>query len=108
MKKDKIAIIGAVITASLSTLCCLPAFLFIFFGLSSGVLSYFTTLEYTRVPLSIITIVFFIFAFINLRKKISCKCSKKEIFKQYLIFSLFFIFIFGLLFYPEIIPFFMD
>ena len=108
MKKDKIAIIGAVITASLSTLCCLPAFLFIFFGLSSGVLSYFTTLEYTRIPLGVIAVVFFIFAFLNLRKKISCKCSKKEIFRQYTIFSLFFILIFGLLFYPEIIPFFMD
>ena len=108
MKKEKFVIIGAVFTALLSTLCCLPAFLFIFFGISSGVLSYFTTLEYSRVPFAILTIVFFIVAFINLKRKISCKCSKKEILKQYLFFLIFFILITLLLFYPVFIPYFMD
>ena len=108
MKKINIPIIGAVFAALLSTLCCLPAFLFIFFGISSGVLTYFTTLEYLRVPMAILTIGLFIFAFITFRKKISCECSKKEKTKQYLIFSSFFIFLSGLLFYPEIIPMFMD
>ena len=51
MKKESLSMIGAVFTALLSTLCCLPAFLFLFFGVSSGVLTYFTTLEYTRIPL---------------------------------------------------------
>ena len=108
MKKEKIAIIGAVTTALLSTLCCLPAFLFILFGFSSGVLTYFTTLQYTRIPLAILTIIFFIFAIKNLKKKISCKCEKIDIFKQYLFFLAFFILILSLLFYPELIPYFMD
>ncbi len=108
MKSIKVPIIGAVITALLSTLCCLPAFLFLFFGVSSGALSYFTNLEYTRVPLIILTMGFFIFAFININKKISCKCSKKETYKQYFLFTLFFLTLMGLLFYPEFLPLFLD
>jgi mercuric ion transport protein len=108
MRKEKIAIIGAVTTALLSTLCCLPAFLFIFFGFSSGVLTYFTTLQYTRIPLAILTIIFFIFAFKNLKKKIPCKYEKREVLKQYLFFLAFFIFILALLFYPEFLPLFME
>ena len=108
MKSIKVPIIGAVVTALLSTLCCLPAFLFLFFGISSGVLSYFTTFEYTRIPLALLTIGLFIFAFININKKISCKCSKKEIYKQYFLFALFFITLLGLLFYPEFLTLFLD
>ena len=108
MKKEKIAIIGAVTTALLSTLCCLPAFLFILFGFSSGVLTYFTTLQYTRIPLAILTIIFFIFAFKNLKKKIPCKYEKREVLKQYLFFLIFFILILALLFYPEFLPLFME
>ena len=108
MKKEKIAIIGAVTTALLSTLCCLPAFLFILFGFSSGVLTYFTTLEYTRIPLAILTIILFVFAFKNLKKKIPCKYEKREVLKQYLFFLAFFILILALLFYPEFLPLLME
>lgn len=108
MKKESFGIIGAVFTALLSTLCCLPAFLFLFFGISSGILTYLTTLEYTRIPLTFLTIGFFIFTFVNFRKKITCKCSKNEIFKQYILFLIFFIVIITLLFYPEFLSYFMD
>ncbi|MCT7551178.1 mercuric transporter MerT family protein [Aliarcobacter butzleri] len=108
MKKSNFAIIGAVFTALLSTLCCLPAFIFLFFGVSSGVLSFFTTLEYTRVPLAILAIIFFIFTIYTFRKKISCSCNKKEKTKQYFLFTIFFILILLLLFYPELIPLFME
>lgn len=108
MRKGVFPLIGAVITALLSTLCCLPAFLFIFFGVSSGVLTYFTTLEYTRIPLAILAIIFFFFALRNYRKKISCKCTKKEIVLNSSILVIIFILFFCLLFYPEILPYFMD
>ncbi len=108
MRKENLAIISAVFTALLSTLCCLPAFLFIFFGISSGILTYFATLEYARIPLAFLTIVLFIFAFRNIKQKISCQCSKKELLKQYSFFVIFFILIIALLFYPELIPYFMD
>lgn len=108
MKKNSITIIGAVITALLSTLCCLPAFLFLFFGISSGVLTYFTSLEYLRIPMTILTIVLFILAIRQFNKNISCTKDKKAKTKQYVLsFSFFFLLIF-LLFYPEIIPIFMD
>ena len=108
MKQNSIAIIGAVFTALLSTICCLPALLFLFFGVSSGFLSFFTTLEYTRVPLAILSTIFFIIGIYNFRKNIACKCSKKEIYKNYVFFIIFFILILGLLFYPEILPLFME
>ncbi|PWE21800.1 transporter [Aliarcobacter skirrowii] len=108
MKQNSLAIIGAVITALLSTLCCLPALLFIFFGVSSGVLSYFTTLEYTRTPLAILAIIFFLISIYNFKKKISCSCDKKVRFKTYILVLIFFVLILLLLFYPEILPLFME
>lgn len=108
MKQNSLAIIGAVITALLSTLCCLPALLFIFFGVSSGVLSYFTTLEYTRTPLAILAIIFFLISIYNFKKKISSSCNKKVRFKTYIFVLIFFVLILLLLFYPEILPLFME
>ncbi|WP_418186467.1 hypothetical protein [Aliarcobacter lanthieri] len=108
MKKSNFVIVGAVFTALLSTLCCLPAFIFLFFGITSGVLSFFATLEVTRVPLVILTLFFLFFAFKNFRRKISCEYSKKEKLKSYLLLILFFILIISLLFYPEILPLFME
>jgi len=108
LRKINIPIIGAVITALLSTLCCLPAFLFIFFGVSSGVLTYFTELGFLRVPMVILTLVLLYFGIKRLNKKISCKCSTKERFLQYTFVTLFFSLIFFLLLYPEIIPLLMD
>ena len=108
MRKNSLAIVGAVITASLSTLCCLPAFLFLFFGFSSGVLTYITSLEYLRIPMAILSMIFFIYGIKRYIEKISCKCSKEVLIKAYLVLILFFISIFGLLFYPEIIPMFME
>ena len=108
MNKINLPIIGAVITALLSTLCCLPAFLFIFFGITSGVLSFFTSLEYIRIPMVILTLALLYFGIKRLKKKMSCECSKKDITTQYSLFTLFFSLIFFLLFYPELIPLFMD
>lgn len=108
MRGYNLGIIGAVFTALLSTLCCLPAFLFIFFGVSSGILTYFTTLDFLRIPMAVLTIILFILGLINLNKKLSCSCSKKDIFKQYLIASSLFLIVSFLLLYPEVLPYFMD
>lgn len=108
MKKTNLMIIGAVFSALLSTLCCLPAFLFLFFGISSGVLSFFPSLEFTRVPLAILSSLFFLISVYNFRKKISCACSKNDRVKQYIILCFLSIFILSLVFYPEILPLFME
>lgn len=108
MRKNSLAILGAVVTALLSTLCCLPAFLFLFFGFSSGVLTYFTSLEYLRIPMAILTLVLFILGIRQLNKNITCAKDKKMKNKQYLISSAVFIVLIFLLFYPEILPLFME
>jgi mercuric ion transport protein len=108
MKKIALPIIGAVITALLSTLCCLPAFLFIFFGISSGVLTYFTSLEYIRVPFAILTVVFFIYGIKRFKNKVLCNCTIKQKAKSYLLIVTVSIFLLFLLLYPELIPYFMD
>lgn len=104
----KLPIIGAVLTAFLSTLCCVPAFLFLFFGLSSGALSFLTQLEFLRIPLGVLAILFFILALIKQNKKIMCECNKETKIKYFLGYGVIFIGIVGLLFYPEIIPLFME
>ncbi|WP_421716667.1 hypothetical protein [Arcobacter arenosus] len=108
MKNYVLPIIGAVFTALLSTLCCLPAFLFLFFGVSGGILTYFTTLEYTRIPLAILSIALFLWGIRNLNKKITCNSSKKNITINIIIFSVILILLFALLLYPELIPYLMD
>jgi mercuric ion transport protein len=108
LKKKSLTIFGAVITALLSTLCCLPAFLFIFFGISSGILTYFTSLEYLRIPMAILTVLLFILAIRQSNKNISCEKDRKRKILQYTFSIGFFFLLIFLLFYPEIIPYFMD
>lgn len=108
MKNINIPIIGAVITALLSTLCCLPALLFLVFGISSGVLTSLTTLEYVRIPMGILTVLLLVYGIKRYSRRISCKCEKKKTIATVFTISSTFA-LFGLmLFYPEIIPMFMD
>jgi len=106
--KINIPLIGAIVSAIASTLCCLPAFLFLFFGISSGFLSYFTTIDYLRFPMGIIAILFFLYAFQTRYKKISCACTTKEKIKNSIFPFIIFVGIIFLLFYPEILPLIME
>jgi mercuric ion transport protein len=108
LKKNRLTIFGAVSTALLSTLCCLPAFLFIFFGVSSGILTYFTSLEYLRIPMSVLTVILFILAIRQSNKNISCQKDRRKKITHYTFSIGFFFLLVFLLFYPEIIPYFMD
>lgn len=108
MNKINIPIIGAVITALLSTLCCLPAFLFLFFGVSSGVLTALTSLEYLRFPMGILTAILLVYGIKKLSKKVSCECKKQTQISSLLSVTVLFVIVGFLLFYPEIIPMFMD
>jgi mercuric ion transport protein len=108
MRRYNIPIIGAVFTALASTLCCLPAFFFIFFGVTSSIFTIFTTLEYIRIPMAILTVILFILGLRQLNKNISCNRDKKTKLKLYTLSTIFSLFLFLLLFYPEILPYFMD
>ncbi|RXJ94241.1 transporter [Malaciobacter molluscorum] len=108
MKKIAL-IVSAVFTAVLSTLCCIPAFLFIFFGVSVGGLTFLSDLGYLRIPFFIITIILLFFAFKKSNSKnIKCACSKKEILKKSFVFSSIFLLFFVLLFYPEFSVYFIN
>lgn len=108
MRKNTITGIGAVFTAFLSTLCCLPAFIFIFFGISSSFLSYITTLGYLRVPMAILSIIFFILAIKKFRNNISCYKTKKQKIVSYIVFIVIFIFYIFLLLYPELLAYILE
>lgn len=101
-------IIGAVFTALLSTLCCLPAFLFLFFGISSGALTVLTHLEFLRIPLALATFLFLLLAVIKQNKKIACECTQSKKIKYAIFYGLVLLGIMALLLYPEIIPLFME
>ncbi|RXJ84857.1 transporter [Arcobacter sp. CECT 8985] len=108
MKKITL-IVSAVFTAILSTMCCIPAFLFVFFGASIGGLSFLSDLGFLRIPFFILTILLLILAFKKSNKKnIECACSKKDIIKKSVIFSSLFILFFVLLFYPEFSVYFIN
>lgn len=101
-------ILGAVFTALLSTACCLPAFLFLFFGVSSGTLGFLTQMEFLRVPMAVLTILFFALGVYKFRQKVQCSCearvSNSAFIKAFFITLL----LCFTLFYPEIIPLFME
>ncbi|MFA9238627.1 MAG: hypothetical protein ACEQSQ_01905 [Candidatus Paceibacteria bacterium] len=108
MKRYNIQIISAVFTALISTLCCLPAIFFIFFGISSSLLVFFTTLEYIRIPMAVLTVILLILGLRQLNKKISCKRDNESKLKLYFFSTIFSLFLIFLLLYPEILPYFMD
>ena len=101
-------IVPAVISAVLSTLCCLPAFLFLFFGISVGSLSFLIELDFLRVPLSIFSLVLLTAFFIKNRQNISCECENNNKTRVYLGSFSFCVVIVALLFYPEFLVYFVE
>jgi mercuric ion transport protein len=95
MKNYSLSSILAILSAILATSCCLPAFLFLFFGIGVGGLGFLEVFAPYRWILSGLSIGFFILYILN-RKKI--KCCSKGVYRKYVsIFTLLLI----LLFYPE-------
>lgn len=105
--KNRSFIVSAVVTAVLSTACCLPAFLFLFFGISLGSLSFLTQVDFLRIPLGILSVVFFIIFILTKREKIKCECESKK-FKTYISIVLFGLGLIILLFYPEFAVYFVE
>lgn len=99
-------LVSAVITAVLSTLCCLPAFLFLFFGVSAGSLSFLTQFDYLRVPFAILTFILLFLAYKKSKMKVSCTCTNKT--KLVVTFLSLIMVFFVLLFYPEFSVYFID
>lgn len=103
MKRTKLLAFGAVFTALISSLCCLPALVFLIFGASSALLAVFAKLESVRwilAGLSLLTL----FLWIRARSGCACVAKTKE---NLLIVAVAFIVLFAI-FYPEIIPLFLE
>jgi len=98
----------AIFTAVISTSCCLPAFLFLFFGVSVGSLSFLQELNFLRIPLSIVSIVLLVFYFVKRQKAVTCECTKTVDTKKYILGILFPLIIALILFYPEFSVYFVE
>ncbi|MEY4504144.1 MAG: hypothetical protein RL154_437 [Pseudomonadota bacterium] len=100
---------GALAASVLSTLCCIPVFLFVVFGVSIGSLGFLSSLEFMRIPMAILAFACFLYAFyLKIKKQIFCNCVIEDIFKTYILFVFLLLMIVLFLFYPEILPIFMD
>ncbi|MDA3049187.1 aryl sulfotransferase [Campylobacter sp. JMF_02 ED1] len=96
-------IVLAIISAFMATLCCLPALLFLLFGVSFSALSFTDELARFRPIFTAISIVFYITSlYFVLFRKNSCVIGAGRK-KWYFIYILSGILIFLLLFYPEIL-----
>lgn len=92
-------------SAIMATLCCLPALIFLLFGTTFSLLSFFTPLVDFRLEFSIIAVLFFIlWGFLIFKGLKNCDLKTKRRTKilavSYLVLLVF------LLFYPEIFGYF--
>lgn len=100
---------GAFAASILSTLCCAPALLFVVFGISMSSLSFLSSLEFMRIPMAILSGACITYAFYSkIKTQQSCECQKIDILKICTIFAALFFAVALFLFYPEILPIFMD
>jgi mercuric ion transport protein len=102
MKKESLAISGALFASFLSTLCCLPPLLFLLFGVSIGSFGFLTSWEFLRIPLAVLSIVLVALALFYRNRTQSCSCNQKTSYKTKAIYVTIFFLVSIFLFYPEI------
>jgi len=98
-------IVTAVFTAVLSTSCCLPAFLYLFFGISVGSLSFLQELGFLRIPLAILSILLLFLYYKKSKQSVFCEKRKKIDIKKYVLYPLIIVI---LLSYPEFSVYFVE
>jgi mercuric ion transport protein len=98
-------IVTAVFTAVLSTSCCLPAFLYLFFGISVGSLSFLQEFGFLRIPLALLSIILLVLYYKKSKQSIFCEKTKKIDIKKYIVFPML---IMILLLYPEFSVYFVE
>lgn len=101
MTKENMTILGAMVVSILSTMCCVPALIFLVFGISTASLSFLSSFEIVRIPLGMISVVLFGFWIYFKNKKMVCDCQKIARFKLAVLSGSLFMTILVLLFYPE-------
>ena len=72
-------VFSAFISALLATACCLPALLFLLFGLSFGFLSFLESLSSFRIPLTLLSLfILFLSYRVHRQKNLTCKMQKRN------------------------------
>lgn len=70
-------VLSAFISALLATACCLPALLFLLFGVSFGFLSFLENLTFLRLPLTILSLFLLFIAYKAHQKRFTCNFRKR-------------------------------
>ncbi|MGC7560816.1 mercuric transporter MerT family protein [Pasteurella sp. PK-2025] len=101
--------ITAIMAAITSTLCCIAPLIYLVFGVSSSWLVSLNQLEYLRLPMLIIAVSSFGYGFwlLTFSKKILCTqfLSRKGFMGLY---GIVFVIMLFFLFYPTLLPYFLD
>lgn len=104
--KPSTVMLASILSAFGATLCCLPALLFLLLGSSVATLSFLTSAESFRIPLTILSLGFLIFAGIRLFGKKSCTLGRKT--PHRILYLGVVLCVSGLLFYPEVLNFYLE
>lgn len=74
-------VFSAFVSAFLATACCLPALLFLFFGVSFGFLSFLESLSPFRIPLTLLSLVIVYLSYrAHRQKNLTCHVQKRRYF----------------------------
>lgn len=102
MKKEFLPwLAGAFLSALAATTCCLPALLFLLFGLSFGGMSFLEYLTPFRIPLSLLSLIFLGLSWYRYRRKNVVCCAARKQTKIISVYGLIAIVLLALLTYPE-------
>jgi mercuric ion transport protein len=100
MKKEHLGLMGAFISATAATACCLPALLFLFFGVSVGFLGFLEYLAPLRIPFSLLSLFLLWFTWHKyMQKNLSCECANRK--KYAILYALILVGLIVCLSYPE-------
>lgn len=100
-------LLGAFLSALLATSCCMPALLFLLFGVSFGFLSFLEYLSPFRIPLSLLSLAILYLSWRSQRCSVfTCKLQKRNLYVW--IYGLVLGAIVFILLYPEMAVFFFE
>ncbi len=100
--KHNVTLVAAVVSSFLSTACCLPPLLFVFFGVSFGWMSVLSSFAFLRLPLALLAVGLFALALYARRRQLRCSGGKAKWWLAGV-----FVLVLGLLVYPEVAVFFV-
>jgi mercuric ion transport protein len=100
-------VLSAFISALLATACCLPALLFLLFGLSFGFLSFLESLSAFRIPLTLLSLFILYLSYrVHRQKTLTCNLQKRRYF--FVVYTVILGGILMILLFPELAGLFLE